>query len=178
MSGETVMAIYTPILIAFGVVVLTTFGNTLLEWYRRHLHDAREANIIRRAFIEEMRIHRKMYAGAMTPEQEANPQESFLIPADTFMPVFENMIGKIGLLKADEVAAVLRAYSNILLVPKNLGVMGKLRKDEFSTWLEVPSKYTDVLRGMNDQLVAELDAAIACLSGMTYSVTRVESGST
>ena len=64
MSTSLMWAVYQPLIVGLGAVVLATAGNTLLEWYRQNLQDRRDARAIRRAFAEELRTHRRMYAGA------------------------------------------------------------------------------------------------------------------
>jgi len=132
--------------------VLATAGNTLLEWYRQNLQDRREARAIRRAFAEELRTHRRMYAGAMSDEQRKETDGSFLVPIDPFFPVYENMIGRIGVLAPAEVGAILKAYSFIILTPKNLIILGRVQRDEFASFIEVPAKYAPILESMHTKL--------------------------
>jgi hypothetical protein len=163
MNAATSLQIYQPLIVGLGAVVLATLGNTLLEWFRRSLHDRREANTVRTAFAEELRVHRLMYSQAMTSEQRAETEGAFLVPIDRFMPMYDNIIGKVGLLKPAEAAAVLRAYSNLILIPKNLFVMGKMHRDEFASYAEVPVKYAEVLNGMNTTLIGVIDEALEAL---------------
>lgn len=87
------------LLVAFGVVVLTTIGNTLLEWYRQHHNHTREAKILRCAFLQELRTHREMIANSISGEQREEKTGHILVPVDHFMPVYDHMVGKIGLLE-------------------------------------------------------------------------------
>lgn len=154
---------YIPLIVGFGAVILATLGNTALEWFRRNLNDRREAGALRTAFAEELRVQRTFYANAMSKEQRAETKGHFLVPIDRFMPVYDALIGKVGLLKPNEAAAVLKAYSNIILIPKNLFVMGRLIRDDFASYAEVPVKYAEVLANMNQSLVEVIDEALGAL---------------
>ena len=104
-----------------------------------------------------------MYSGAMSNEQRAEGTGAFLVPIDPFFPVYDNMIGKIGVLTPAEVSALLRAYSFLMLSPKNLTIIGNLRRDEFSAFVEVPVKYKAILANMTDRIVEVLDEALLLL---------------
>jgi hypothetical protein len=163
MDAATTLQIYQPLIVGLGAVALGTLGNTLLEWFRRSLHDRREAQTIRTAFSEELRVHRNMYSQALTGEQREETNGSLLIPIDRFMPVYDNLIGKVGLLRPKEAAAVLRAYSHMILVPKGLFVLGKVHRDEYASYLEVAVKYSDVVNNMNNAIVGVIDEALKAL---------------
>lgn len=160
---SSLWVVYQPLIVGLGAVVLATAGNTLLEWYRQTLQDRRETNALRRAFAEELRAHRRMYSGAMTDEQRAETEGSFMVPIDQFMPVYENMIGKVGLLPAQEIEAILKAYSFLVLTPKNLMLMGQIHENQFASFVQVPVHYQAALEAMNTQMVAVIDTALHTL---------------
>jgi len=164
MAASATWIIYQPLIVGLGAVVLATIGQTALEWYRQHSTHSRRAAIVRGAFLEELKVHRGMLANAISAEQKGDPGASFLIPIDRFYPVYDNMIQDVGFLNPAEVAAVIKAYSNLILIPKNFAVMGQIKKDEFASFAIVDSKYLDVLVDMNDRLVKIVDEAIASLS--------------
>lgn len=156
--------IYQPLIVGLGAVVVATLGNTLLEWYRQHLRHMKEAQILRCAFLQELRTQRAMIANSMSPDQREEKKGGFMIPLDAFMPVYDNMIGKIGVLEPAEVSGILEAYSYLLLVPKNLALLGQLRRDEYSSWMYVDVQYADLLSKMNDKIIGAIDPAINELS--------------
>lgn len=157
---STFAIVYQPLIVGLGAVVLATAGNTALEWYRQNLQDRRQAGAVRRAFAEELRAHRRMFAAAMSDEQRAELEGSFMVPIDRFQPVYDNMIGKIGLLAPDEAGAVLKAYSYIILSPKNLFLIGRVHRDDFASFIEVPVKYKAVLHKLNATMVEVIDDAL------------------
>ena len=163
MSPSVTWVVYQPLVVGLGAVILATAGNTVLEWYRQTLQDRRQAATIRRAFAEELRTHRKMYDSALSAEQRTETTGSLLVPVDTFLPIYDNMIGKIGLLAPAEVGAILKAYSNIILSPKNLIIIGRIERDEFASFVAVPVKYAAIIESMHRKLVEVIDEALALL---------------
>jgi hypothetical protein len=105
-----------------------------------------------------------MIAGSITVEQMDKPGDSILIPMDRFYPIYDHMIGEIGFLDPHEIQVILRAYSNLFLLPKNLSILGRPQKDELSSWMIVPAEHLPVIANMNETLLRVLDEAIACLS--------------
>lgn len=155
--------IYQPLLVGLGAVVLASIGNTLVEWCRQSWQHERRARVLRTAFAEELRAQRRYFDNAMSKEQREETTGSFLIPTDNFTPALDHMIGDIGFLRPREVASIIKAYSQILLAPKNLALLGTRHKDEYSGWIEVPVQYRDVLISMNEGIVEAIDEALAIL---------------
>lgn len=163
MASASTWTIYQPLIVGLGAVVLATFGNTLLEWFRQSLQDRREARVVRRAFSEELRAHRRNLSEAFPDTKPVSPDENLVVPFDRFLPVYDNLIGKIGILRPGEVAALLNAYSYIILVPKNLLLIGRAHRDEQGTFVEVPGKYAFVLRSHYKEQVRVIDEALKAL---------------
>ena len=164
MPNSATWLIYQPLIVGLGAVILASLGNTALEWYRHHLQETREARTLRRAFLQELQTQRRMFARAMTRDQKDETDGTFMVPVDRFLPVYDQLIGKIGVLEPAEVGAVLEAYAFIELSPKNLGLIGQVHKNEFATFINVDVRYAEVLANMNDNIVETIDAAISELS--------------
>ncbi|MGA9580939.1 MAG: hypothetical protein WBR13_03085 [Allosphingosinicella sp.] len=163
MTASATWLVYQPIIVGLGAVVVATIGQTLLEWYRQRSTHSRRAATVRRAFAEELRVDRSFIEGAISEDQKNESGGSFLIPLDKHFPVYDNMIGDVGYLEPDEVAAVIKAYSNLLLIPKNFALMGQIKQDAFASFAIVDSKYIDVLISMNQGLLEVVDEAIVIL---------------
>ena len=163
MENQASWIVYQPLIVGLGAVVVATIGNTLLEWFRHTIRQRREAQTVRVAVAEELRVHREMYKNSISQDQRNEDSGHFLIPIDRFMPVYDALIGKLGLLRPQEAKVVLRAYSNIILIPKNLRIMGRVHSDNFASFVEVPVIYKHVLINMNERLVEVIDEALAAL---------------
>lgn len=155
---------YIPLIVGFGAVVLASIGQVILERFRSSHQRKREAAYLRRAMIEELRTHREMIDESVTQEQIENPGDGeLMIPINRFMPIFDRLFDKLGVLESDEVATVFRAYANLNLMPKSLSAIGRVKEDSFSSWLIIPAVHIAVAHNMNVQIIQKIDAAISCL---------------
>ena len=118
------------VLIAFGVVILTTLGNTLLEWFRQAHSRRSEAVAMRRALIEELRSFKESSDVNYERSSEPEPGGSFVIPVTETYPIYEASIEKLGLLRPAEVSAVVRAYANLRARAETLAVIGTFHRTE------------------------------------------------
>jgi hypothetical protein len=50
---QPILAVYQPLFVGLGAVVLGLIANTILEWVRLHLANAHAARALRRALAEE-----------------------------------------------------------------------------------------------------------------------------
>jgi hypothetical protein len=89
----------SAILVAFGVVVLTTLGNTLLEWFRQHLTNRHDAEALRRALLEELRQAKETTDTNFRRTSEIESGGSFLIPVPERYPIYDANIGNLGRLR-------------------------------------------------------------------------------
>jgi len=156
----------SALLIAFGVVILTTLGNTILEWLKQRWANVHAAEALRRALLEELRQARD--SGSVNIERAAEPEPggSFLIPVPEKYPIYEANISNLGLLTPAEVSAVVRAYGMLQAQIETYAAIGTFHKPQGSPILHaiVDSKWGEVLEGNGRQLQEVLDGAIDALS--------------
>lgn len=153
-------------LVAFGVVVLTTLGNTLLEWIKRWLDHRHEATTLRRALLEELKQARDSYA--LNVERAGEPIEGgqFLIPVSERNPIYDANIQRLGLLRPNEVSAVVRAYGMLQAMVETYAAIGTFhRNDGPVLHAVVDSKWGKVLSENNSGLVQTLTEAVDALEG-------------
>lgn len=101
---------------------------------------------------------------SLTEEQIQNPGDGeLMIPINRFMPIFDKLFDRLGVMEPDEVATVFRAYANLDLMPKSLAAVGRIKEDTFSSWLIIPAVHIAVVYNMNVQIIQKIDAAISCL---------------
>lgn len=154
------------LLIAFGVVVLTTLGNTILEWLKLHWANKRGAETLRRALLEELKQARD--TGVVNLERTANPEPggSFLIPVTEAHRIYDANISNLGLLRPAEVSAVVRAYGLLQAQVETYAAIGTFHRREGPVLhAVVDSKWAEVLEANGRSLVAAIDKAVRALSG-------------
>ena len=82
-------ATVTAMLVAFGVVILTTLGNTLLEWFRQHQANKYAALTLRRALVEELRQAKETADTNSQRSDDVEPGGSFIMPVPEAYPIYE-----------------------------------------------------------------------------------------
>jgi hypothetical protein len=109
--------------LGFSGVILTLAINAWLARCADRRKIAHEANVLRTAIIEEMKIQRSALVNSEeTLKQQVDLKKTsptVLIPLQRFTEIFDKSIDKLGLLTSDEVAAILDAYLTLRqLTPK------------------------------------------------------------
>jgi hypothetical protein len=112
-------------LLGFLGVMATLAFNAWLARKSERRKIEHEANVLRRALVEEMKVQRDSLINAAegakrgADENAAGARNDVLTPLLRFADIFEKSIDKLGLLTSDEVGAVLDAYLSIKeLTPK------------------------------------------------------------
>ena len=160
----SVWIIYQPIIVGLGAVVVGTLGNTLLEWFRLHVKDKRDAGALRRSLLEELK-HSKETIDLNKVRADA-PEEGghFIIPLQEKYRIYDQSIDKIGLLSTDEIALVIGAYAMLYAQIETVSVMGQLRRIEGAVLQAVvDSKWANVLSSQAADMSQALLKAIRAL---------------
>lgn len=153
-------------LIAFGVVVLTTLGNTVLEWFRQSLSNRHASVTLRRALVEELRQAKE--TAELNIDRSGNPEPggSFLIPVSEGHRIYDANIGNLGKLKPAEVSAVVRAYGMLQAQVETLAAIGTFHRTEGPVLHAiVDSKWGEILEANGRTLSEALGEAIDVLEG-------------
>lgn len=160
-------AIYQPLIVGLGAVVLGLIANTLLEWFKQRLARANDARALRVALIAELTANLQNTADRMTTknvigkESEAN---MLMVPLGSHTQVYDASISKLGLLTSKEITSVIKAYDFMVNAPKNFAFLGKICGDNFHRWAEVSSGYTSTLALMDENTSKLIESALSDLA--------------
>jgi hypothetical protein len=156
--------IYLTLIIAFGVVILTTLGNTLLEWFRQHSASKRAALILRRALLEELKLARETADTNGTRCDDPPEGGSLIVPVAETFRIYDANINNLGHLQPDEVSAVVRAYAMLQAQVETLAVIGTFHRPE-GVILQaiVDARWAALLASNNRDLSASLNSAVTAL---------------
>jgi len=89
---------------------------------------------------------------------------SFIIPLQEKYRIYDENIGSLGLLRSDEIAAVISAYAMLYAQIEVVSVMGQLQRVEGAVLQAIVSaKWAEVLSGQADGLIESLSLALAAL---------------
>ncbi|TLS75295.1 hypothetical protein FE236_09380 [Mariprofundus erugo] len=82
-----------------------------------------ETHALRTALIAELDLIRTSFQGRGAPSISGEQPTGAFFPVHTPQPVFENLIGQVGLLSEKEVSAVIRAYTLINEASQRLQIL-------------------------------------------------------
>ncbi len=145
-----------------------TLGNTVLEWLKQRWGDARAAETLRRALLEELRIYKDAADANFARSSKPELGGSFLIPVHESYPIYEANIEKLGHLQPNQVSAVVKAYAHLRAQVETLAAIGSFHRNEGPILhAVVDSKYGGILAANGKQLSEILAAALAALEGQS-----------
>jgi hypothetical protein len=165
-SSATGWIIYQPLIVGLGAVVLATFGNTLLEWFRQSLSNRHAAASLRRGLTEELRFSLETARANKKRADQPEKGGSFLIPLQEAYPLYDNNVSALGLLRPAEIAAAVNAYATLKSQIEVFAVMGRLQRIEGATLQAIlDASWGPILSQQVDGLIETLDQAVQTLEG-------------
>jgi len=177
MTHAGAWTIYAPIIVAFGVVVLTTFGNTILEWYRQGLTRRHAAETLRRVLIEELRQAKETADLNSKRSDDSDEGGSLLIPVGSY-PFYEANILQLGLLTPTQVSAVVHAYGMLRAETETLAVLGTFHQKGPILQAVVDGTWGKILAQNKQDLSLALEAAIDALEGRRTLTAKTSAAAT
>ena len=107
---------WVPLITGLGAVVLATIGNSLIEWLKHCLSDARARRVARRILLTDLELQQRRVKGSLELVVDVGEDlggTGYSIPVRESFPYLE-LVGKdLGLLDEEEVAAVIEAYAHL-----------------------------------------------------------------
>lgn len=156
-------ALYQPIILGLGAVVLGTFGNGVLEAYKHALTNRRAADALRRALIAELAVWEESSAANAKAATNSAPGADLVIPVTEVHPIYEHNLDRLGLLSPAEVSAVVNAYAHLRAQIEILAIIGQLRRVEGLLQAYVPSRFEAALAAQSSELNGHIARAIHAL---------------
>jgi hypothetical protein len=160
-------AIYQPMIVGLGAVVLGLIANTLLEWFKQRLARANDARALRAALTAELTANMQNMTDRMNIKNvigEASKATMMMVPLGSHTQVYDASITKLGLLTSKEITSVIKAYDYMVNAPKNFAFLGKICGDNFHRWAEVSSGYASTLAAMDETTSQLMASALSDLS--------------
>lgn len=157
---------YQPLIVGLGAVILGLIANTLLEWSKRRMDRKGDAKGLRAALLGELQANRQGLDDRIenSNKSEHDSSGTLLIPINNHVHIYNENISKLGILNPNEILSVIKCYDFLIGTPKNFGFLGKICGDDYNRWLEVDSKFKNLVIQMDVDSIAHLDEAIATLS--------------
>lgn len=154
-------AVYQPLIVGLGAVVLATLGNTAIEWFKQSHGERRAATALRRALLEELRYIGRTFEGNAV-KASGSPDQSFVIPIQQKFPVYELGLDRLGLLRPSEIAAVVAAYSALQSQTEIYCLMGQVKCHESGAVIAyIDGQWGSILAGQAKNMGEVVSKAIA-----------------
>jgi len=158
---------WVPLITGLGAVVLATIGNSLIEWLKHRLSDARARRVARRILLTDLELQQRRVQGSLELVVDVGEElggTGYSIPVRESFPYLE-LVGKdLGLLNEEEVAAVIEAYAHLGSELEFLPFM-----DVTFTRLEgrlsafVPLRHREELKGLLEATLKPVEKAVRLL---------------
>ena len=153
--------------LGFLGIIITLFVNASLERRQHGRETAARSDALRLALAEELRLFEDVLKDRLHMIAEAERDESggLLIPLTHATDVFESSIGSLGLLRSDQVAAVLRAYLYVRQMPEKLSLLGRVHDPRGEQLLvHVGTKHFRAIKTLHENIRKEVSVAIRALT--------------
>ncbi len=151
--------------IGFGGVVLTLLANSWMSRRKQTQLIEHETCSLRTALIAELeQIEKSFKAKAIPVKEEEQPSGAFH-PKETQLPIYENFVGKFGLLTKEEVSVVIKAYNLVNEAPTRIQLLSVNQHPSFEKpgYSFVGPEHEESASGIYANFVKEISNAIATL---------------
>ena len=114
-------------LLGFAGVIITLIVNAYLARRQERGREAREAQALRIALIEELRIQKEALENFAQPAADAADATHTAVPLHRYEDVFTSVTPNLGILNRSEVAAVFQAYLPLRSLAWKLRLLEQIR---------------------------------------------------
>ena len=153
--------------LGFVGVIITLLVNASLERRQRGREREARSDALRRALAEELRLFEEVLKERldMIAEAERDASGGLLIPLTHTTDIFENSIDSLGLLRSDQVAAVLRASLYVRQMPEKLSLLGRIQDPRGDrSFVHVGSEHYRAIKAIHQHIRKEVSAARRALT--------------
>lgn len=154
-------------LLGFSGVIFTLRMNAKLLQKQHERSVKHDREVLRTALRAELKLSRKaFFENVLSSEKNVKEKDGFYI-SEPYTNIYQNFIGKLGLLSAKEVFSVVEVYALINEVPTRL----RLLSFENDLSLDIPgyifieAKHSKTVSEMYKNFLSSIDAALKKLEG-------------
>lgn len=153
-------------LLGFLGVMATLWWNARLARAARTATIDHDRAVIRTALQEELKAIKSAFVSRVEilEEAEGGSTPQILVPADSLITIYDRLVERLGLLSAEEVRLVLRAYLTAREVPGKLRLLSLQRSNEARGYMVIDRKHFSGIRQLHLGCIGVLDAAIDVLA--------------
>lgn len=152
--------------VGFTGVIITLVTNAWLaraQHGRQVEHDRTVLRISLRAELEAVAESYRNLIKTLDDPESVGPGRGVYYPVDTMSQLYKSTIGRIGLLSANEVKPVLRAYLLIEQLPNRVRVLAQSERPTEAGFLFVPAQNIGPLQQIHRNYLGDVELAIVAL---------------
>ena len=153
--------------LGFTGVIITMVANAKIQRNLQSAQRQHEVQSLRTALLVELKENVQMYENRISDLSKTDGTQHALMPSKVANNIYQSSLSNVGLLSANEVESVLRAYLLLEEMPYRLRlVVGTNNvggyKDEF---IRIDANRWDAVKKIHEALLPTLREAVAALEG-------------
>ncbi|HZT03858.1 MAG TPA: hypothetical protein VFA39_16510 [Steroidobacteraceae bacterium] len=147
----------------FTGVIVTLMTNAWLARAQHRRQVQHERTVLRVALRAELEAVAESYRDRIELIGSPGRHDGLLYPLDTMSQVYKSMIGRIGLLTAIEVKAVLQAYLLIEQLPDRVKILASSDRKTEPGFVHIAASNFGPVQKMHENYLTDVDAALAAI---------------
>jgi hypothetical protein len=153
--------------LGFTGVIITMVANATIQRNLQSAQRKHEVQSLRTALLVELKENVQMYENRISDLSKTDGTQHALMPSKVTNNIYQSSLSYVGLLSADEVESVLRAYLLLEEMPYRLRLAVGTNnvggyKDEF---IRIDANRCDAVKKIHEALLPKLREAVAALEG-------------
>lgn len=159
--------------VGFAGIIATLWANARAGRAQHSFERDTEAEGLRRALIEELCLVRESFESRATSLREAGTTgHDALIPFERMTDVYQRSIERLGLLRHNEITALLRAYVLLMQMPDKLAIMAGAAARPSGGYIRIPTHLMEACAEMHRTHAEPVEAAINALRAGSAAYVR------
>lgn len=151
--------------LGFTGVIVTMFANAKIQRNLQSAQRQHEVRSLRTALLVELKENVRMYEDRISTLSKADGTHHALMPSKVTNNIFQSSLSDVGLLSADEVESVLRAYLLLEEMPNRLRLLvGTNNVGEFNDeFIRIDADRQHDAKKVHEALLPRLREAVTAL---------------
>ena len=152
--------------LGFSGVMYTLRRNSRLSLEQHERNVKHEREVLRTALRAELELTQNTFSRNSSIQDESLAVNSAYYPIETYTKVYDQYIGKLGLLTTEEISAVIKAYTIILETPMPLSFLSDHQSSyDKRGYIFIEAKNRNTAAAMYKSFLPSIEIALEKLAG-------------
>jgi hypothetical protein len=149
-------------LLGFSGVIYTLRMNAQLSQKQHERSVKHDREVLRTALRAELELIRKSFSDKASSIEENNEESDAFYPSESHTSIYQNFVGKLGLLSAEEVSSVIEAYTLIFEAPTRLRLLSSGHDPSYDKpgYIFIKAKHCKTATGIYKSFLPSIEAAL------------------